>query len=62
MDDSERNKKRDCEDAGVCKFTSVPHSRSFPWPFAYSVTEKGIVRNTFARRKAERKEIEQALL
>lgn len=61
MDYCERNKEDSLPDAGVCKFTSLPYRRDLPWPFLFSVTERGLVINKTARKKVERQDLGEAL-
>jgi hypothetical protein len=61
--DSRFGNARGHEDEGMCEPASVPYRRSDPWPFKYSVTERGIVLNKIpARKKEPKQELGEALL
>lgn len=60
--DSSAGNARGSTDAGVCELTQIQHRRDSPWPFRYSVLDRGIVVNNLpARKKVEEKEIGEAL-
>jgi len=62
MDDSAIDTGRSAEE-GVREPSLVPHRRDSPWPFRYSVLDRGIVINRCPPRKksAGQKEVGDAL-